>query len=55
MSTLVEKYRPKDWDEVEGNDWIISVLQRMIDNNTTQHMIFVGQPGCGNRLVLRVK
>ena len=49
MSTLVEKYRPKDWDGVYGNDWIKLVLQRLIDNDTVQHMIFVGRPGCGNR------
>jgi replication-associated recombination protein RarA len=47
--TLVEKYRPKNWDEVFGNDWIKEVLQRMIENDTVQHMMFVGSPGCGNR------
>lgn len=49
--TLVEKYRPKNWDEVFGNDWIKEVLQRMIENDTVQHMMFVGAPGCGRRWV----
>lgn len=52
--TLVEKYRPTTWDGVYGNKHIISVLKRMIENDTTQHMIFVGRPGCGKTMLARI-
>lgn len=44
--TLVEKHRP-DFNTIVGLEWIKKVLKRMINNNTTQHMIFDGPPGCG--------
>ena len=47
MSTLVEKYRPSSFDEVIGNDEIKTVLKRLIENDSLQHMIFHGPPGCG--------
>ncbi len=50
MITCVEKYRPNSWKDIIGNEDIIKVLKRMIKNGTTQHMIFHGPPGCGNRL-----
>jgi len=52
--TLVDKYRPRSWDEVIGNDWIKEVLQRMIDNDSTQHVLFVGPPGCGKTTMGRI-
>jgi len=47
MTTLVEKYRPSTWDDVIGNEEIKIVLQRLIANDSLQHMIFSGPPGCG--------
>jgi len=52
--TLVVKYRAKDWNGVYGNGWIITVLKRVIKNDTTQHMIFVGRPGCGKTMMARI-
>ena len=52
--TLVEKYRSTTWDGVYGNKHIITVLKRMIENDTTQHMIFVGRPGCGKTMLGRI-
>lgn len=52
--TLVEKYRPTEWDDVYGNKDIITVLKRVIENDTTQHMIFVGRPGCGKTMLARI-
>lgn len=52
--TLVEKYRPTEWDDVYGNKYIITVLKRKIETDTTQHMIFVGRPGCGKTMMARI-
>lgn len=54
QSTLVERYRPRTWDEVYGNEWIKTVLKRWIKNDCPQHMIFAGRPGCGKTTIGRV-
>lgn len=54
MSTLVEKYRPRTWDQVYGNEWIKNTLQRILDNGTEQHMLFVGPPGSGKTTIARI-
>jgi len=47
MVTLVEKYRPRNLEEIIHHENIKTVLRRMIKNRTTQHMIFWGMPGVG--------
>lgn len=48
--TLVDKHRGTEWDDIYGNEHIKTVLMRTIKNDTTQHMIFVGRPGCGKTM-----
>lgn len=52
--TLVEKHRGTSWDDIYGNEHIKTVLQRVIENDTTQHMIFCGRPGCGKTMTARI-
>jgi replication factor C small subunit len=52
--TLVEKYRPKDWCDVQGNEKIVEVLKRNIENDQVQDMIFAGPPGTGKTTIGRI-
>ena len=45
--TLVEKYRPYQFKDIIGNEWIITILKRLIENNALQSMLFFGPPGTG--------
>ena len=42
-----ERYRPKTFDDVVGQDNIKRDLQYMISNNKLSHCLFIGNPGCG--------
>lgn len=43
----VEKYRPKQLDEVESQDQIITSLKNCIKTKNIPHMLFFGPSGCG--------
>lgn len=43
----VEKYRPKQLDEVESQDEIITSLKNCIKTKNIPHMLFFGPSGCG--------
>jgi len=43
----VEKYRPRQLDEVESQDEIITSLKNCIKTKNIPHMLFFGPSGCG--------
>lgn len=55
MPKLNDKYRPKNLDEVVGQDFVVSTLQKKLDTNTLPHtMLFVGSYGCGKSTLARI-
>lgn len=55
MSDLATKYRPKSWQEVVGQQAIISILQRQVANKAWKNTyLFVGPHGCGKTTVARI-
>lgn len=46
-SIWIEKYRPKTFDEIIGQEKNITILKNMIDNNSLPHLLFHGESGVG--------
>jgi replication factor C small subunit len=44
---LVEKYRPKSFDEIKGQDEIVAAIKRMVERKDLPHLLFIGPPGTG--------
>jgi len=45
---LAEKYRPKNLDEIVGQDHVVQALRQMVQRGPPlPHMLFLGPPGCG--------
>lgn len=52
---LYRKYRPGDWEEVEGQEHIVSVLAQSIQEGTFSHAyLFTGSRGTGKTSVARI-
>jgi DNA polymerase-3 subunit gamma/tau len=52
---LYRKYRPKNWNDVLGQDHIIKVLESSIEANKVSHSyLFVGSRGTGKTSVARI-
>lgn len=52
---LYKKYRPKDFDEVAGNESIVQSLKEKLSNDSLPHfIIFAGPPGCGKTTLSRI-
>lgn len=53
--SLATKYRPSTWEEVVGQDSIISILTKQIEtDNIKNTYIFSGASGCGKTTVARL-
>ena len=53
--SLYLKYRPKDFDEMVGNDETIESLKKLIQKEDRPHTyLFTGQSGCGKTSAARI-
>lgn len=48
----VEKYRPKNFDDIIGQENIIKSLKNMIDNGSLPHLLFYGLSGVGKTTII---
>ena len=55
MSNIwIEKYRPKTFDEVVGNEDIVNELKELVKSKNIPHIIFEGEPGVGKTTLAHV-
>ncbi len=53
--SLYTKYRPKDWDSVIGQDFIVTILKSTLANKSAGHAyIFTGSRGTGKTTSARI-
>ena len=43
----IEKYRPKDINDILAHEDIINTMNKFIDSNMLPHLLFYGPPGTG--------
>jgi len=53
-NVFAEKYRPKTFDEVVGQDHITSTLRSFVKNRELPHLLFSGKPGTGKTTLVKV-
>lgn len=47
MQPWVEKYRPRNLEEVKSQDHVVDVLRRMLNSAALPHLLMYGPPGTG--------
>ena len=53
--SLATKYRPKDFNEVVGQDIVVNTIKKELENNNIkQSYLFVGKSGCGKSTTARI-
>ena len=53
--SLAVKYRPKDWDEVCGQNSVMRILTRQLELNDLKNVyLFSGASGCGKTTLARI-
>lgn len=53
--SLATKYRPKDFNDVCGQNSVIKILQRQVTNKDYKHAyLFTGPSGCGKTTIARI-
>lgn len=54
--SLYLKYRPKDWDEVRGNQLVVDTLKSLIDQGSAcpHSFLLSGPTGCGKTTIARI-
>jgi len=48
---FIEKYRPSNFDEVVGQEIIVSRIKSMVEQKNIPHMLFAGSPGTGKTTI----
>ena len=46
-SIWVDKYRPKSFDEIIGQDYFVSRVKSFVESKSLPHLLFAGAPGTG--------
>src|SRR3990167_8173231 len=47
MEIWIEKKRPRNFDEIIGQDTIVRRIKAMVDNKSVPHLLFTGPAGSG--------
>jgi DNA polymerase-3 subunit gamma/tau len=56
MSSLYLRHRPTDWDEIKGNEALVSTLSKMLEDKEKCPHVFLlsGPSGCGKTTIGRI-
>jgi DNA polymerase-3 subunit gamma/tau len=54
MEPLHNKYRPKTFDEVVGQDAVVRSLRRVVKDKASRTFLFTGPAGCGKTSLARI-